>query len=156
MASMKRLDLNALFLLLRLLCYCLLVFSQLGSVSGPDIAVASQDTNPVEYRLELMILCSVEGQKQRIAIARAILRDPPILILDKATSALDAESEHYIKEVVQALGHACEVRTILVMARRPTTSKICDGINVMDGGQIVADGSLQAADSKRWAMHTTE
>ncbi|KAK6940865.1 ABC transporter-like, ATP-binding domain [Dillenia turbinata] len=66
-----------------------------------------------------MILCSVGGQKQWIAIARAILRDTPILILEEATSALDAKSEHYIKEVIQALGHDCEVkRTILVMAHR--------------------------------------
>ncbi|KAK6928385.1 ABC transporter-like, ATP-binding domain, partial [Dillenia turbinata] len=78
------------------------------------------------------------GQKQRIAIARAILRDTPILILDEATSALDAESEHYIKEVIQALGHNCEVkRTIIVIAHRLSTAKICDRIIVMDGGQIV-------------------
>ncbi|KAK6940867.1 hypothetical protein RJ641_030398 [Dillenia turbinata] len=102
---------------------------------------------------ELMILCSVGGQKQWIAIARAILRDTPILILDEATCALDAKSEHYIKEVIQALGHDCEVkRTILVKAHRPSTARVCDRIIVMDGGEIVEDGSSQAADSKRLAM----
>lgn len=78
------------------------------------------------------------GQRQRIAIARAILKDAPILILDEATSALDTESEHRIQ---QALEHIMQGRTTLVIAHRLSTVERADKIVVMDRGRIVALGS---------------
>ncbi|RUO81502.1 lipid A export permease/ATP-binding protein MsbA [Idiomarina tyrosinivorans] len=78
------------------------------------------------------------GQRQRIAIARALLRDAPILILDEATSALDTESERHIQE---ALGALRENRTSLVIAHRLSTIENADEILVMDAGQIVERGS---------------
>lgn len=73
------------------------------------------------------------GQRQRLTIARAILKDPPILILDEATSALDAESERLVQ---QALWNLLRGRTTLVIAHRLTTVRNADRIIVLDGGEI--------------------
>ncbi len=81
------------------------------------------------------------GQRQRIAIARAMLKDAPVLILDEATSALDNESEHRIQ---QALDNAMANRTTIVIAHRLSTVEHADTIVVMDAGRIVACGSHQA------------
>ncbi|XVF43921.1 hypothetical protein PTKIN_Ptkin02bG0080100 [Pterospermum kingtungense] len=82
------------------------------------------------------------GQKQRTAIARAILRDPTILILDEATSALDAESEHNVKAVLRAVrSDSSTRRTVIVIAHRLSTIQAADRIVVMDGGQIIEMGS---------------
>ncbi len=78
------------------------------------------------------------GQRQRIAIARAILKDAPILILDEATSALDNESEHRIQ---RALEDIMADRTTLVIAHRLSTVERADLIVVMDQGRIMATGS---------------
>lgn len=77
------------------------------------------------------------GQRQRISIARAILKNPPILILDEATSALDTESE---KAVQQALEHLMKDRTTLVVAHRLSTIRNADLICVMHEGEIVEMG----------------
>jgi ABC-type multidrug transport system fused ATPase/permease subunit len=77
------------------------------------------------------------GQRQRIAIARAILRDSPILILDEPTSALDTESEELI---VAALDNLPRSRTMLIIAHRLSTVRRADRIVVLDGGTIVEQG----------------
>ena len=78
------------------------------------------------------------GQRQRLSIARAILKNPPILILDEATSALDSESEHLVQE---ALDRLMKDRTTLVNAHRLTTIKNASMICVMHEGRIVESGT---------------
>jgi len=78
------------------------------------------------------------GERQRLSIARAIVRDAPILLLDEPTSALDAESEASIKKALDALS---EGRTTLVIAHRLSTILHADQIVVMDAGKIVAQGT---------------
>jgi subfamily B ATP-binding cassette protein MsbA len=81
------------------------------------------------------------GQRQRLAIARAILRDAPILILDEATSALDNESERLIQ---QALERVMRDRTTLVIAHRLSTIEHADQVLVIDRGLVVERGTHQA------------
>lgn len=81
------------------------------------------------------------GQRQRIAIARAILKDAPVLILDEATSALDNESEHRIQ---RALDNVMANRTTIVIAHRLSTVEHADSIVVMDAGRVVACGNHQS------------
>jgi len=96
------------------------------------------------------------GQRQRLAIARALLKDAPILILDEATSALDTESERLIQ---QALNELMQGRTTIVIAHRLTTIENADVILVMDQGRIVESGKheeLIAANGKYAALHAMQ
>ncbi|KPJ94152.1 MAG: lipid transporter ATP-binding/permease [Gammaproteobacteria bacterium SG8_15] len=93
------------------------------------------------------------GQRQRIAIARAVLKDAPILILDEATSALDTQSERYIQDALEIL---MKGRTTLVIAHRLSTIEKADKIIVMHDGEIVEEGNhsgLIAADGHYAALH---
>ena len=78
------------------------------------------------------------GEKQRIAIARTVLRNPPILVLDEATSALDTETERAVQEALERLA---EGRTVIAIAHRLSTVRDADQIVVLDAGQIVEHGS---------------
>src|SRR5215471_4997162 len=81
------------------------------------------------------------GQRQRLAIARAFLKDPPILILDEATSDLDAESEFLVQ---QALGELMKHRTVLVIAHRLATVKHADRVVVVHNGRLAEVGTHEA------------
>ncbi|MDT0156657.1 ABC transporter ATP-binding protein [Microbacterium sp. ARD32] len=78
------------------------------------------------------------GEKQRIAIARVLLKDPPVLLLDEATSALDTVSERVVQ---QALDHAAAGRTVLTIAHRLSTVMGADVIHVVEAGRIVESGT---------------
>jgi subfamily B ATP-binding cassette protein MsbA len=93
------------------------------------------------------------GQRQRIAIARALLRDTPVLILDEATSALDTELERQIQEQLEQL---MKERTTLVIAHRLSTVEKADRIIVMDGGRMIETGThaeLIARDGQYAVLH---
>jgi ABC-type multidrug transport system fused ATPase/permease subunit len=86
------------------------------------------------------------GQKQRLALARAILADPRVLILDEATSSVDAEAEYLIQ---QALEKVLNGRTALVIAHRLSTIRNADKIIVLDQGRIVEVGNHRELMSRR-------
>ena len=90
------------------------------------------------------------GQRQRLAIARALLSDPPILILDEATSALDTESERLVQEAVDRL---LENRTVFVIAHRLSTITHADQILVLDDGSLVERGAHAELVERRGAYH---
>jgi subfamily B ATP-binding cassette protein MsbA len=96
------------------------------------------------------------GQRQRIAIARALLKDAPILILDEATSALDTHSERHIQQALEAL---MKNRTTLVIAHRLSTIEGADLIAVMEKGRIVEAGKhreLLARNGHYAALHNLQ
>src|SRR5207302_5390965 len=78
------------------------------------------------------------GQRQRLALARAILADPSVLVLDDATSAVDATKEH---EIRATLSTVMQGRTTLVIAHRPSTIALADRVAVLEGGRIVEQGT---------------
>jgi subfamily B ATP-binding cassette protein MsbA len=125
-----------------------IAYGELSGASEAEIAKAAQAANAMEF-IERMpqgmhtpigqggnLLSG--GQRQRIAIARAILKNAPILILDEATSALDSESERLIQ---QALARLMRDRTTLVIAHRLTTIEHADQIAVLDHGRIIERGT---------------
>jgi len=122
----------------------------LQSVSDKRLEVAAKNANALDFikeqpeGFETIIgekgVRLSGGQRQRIAIARGILKNPPILILDEATSSLDTESEHLVQTAIDNL---MADRTVLVIAHRLTTVENADFILVVDSGQIVASGTHQ-------------
>lgn len=117
-------------------------------ISGHEIEQAAIHANIHDYIMSLPNRYDTQigergitlsgGQKQRIAIARAILRDAPILLLDEATAALDSETEFLVK---QSLDRLMADRTTIIIAHRLSTIQHADLIIVMDGGSIVQMGT---------------
>jgi subfamily B ATP-binding cassette protein MsbA len=125
-----------------------IAFGELSDAREEDILRAAEAAHVMEFINKLPdgldtlvgedgVLLS-GGQRQRLAIARAFLKDAPILILDEATSALDSESERYVQQALQAL---LENRTTLVVAHRLSTIENADVIYVMDDGEIIESGN---------------
>lgn len=127
-----------------------IAYGRLQGVSREQIEQAAEQAHAMEFIRDLPdgldtlvgengILLS-GGQRQRLAIARALLKNAPILILDEATSALDTESERHVQAALERLmAH----RTTLVIAHRLSTIERADTIIVLDGGRIVESGNHQ-------------
>ncbi|MBD8871868.1 lipid A export permease/ATP-binding protein MsbA [Rhodanobacter sp. DHB23] len=125
-----------------------IAYGELAGASEAEIVAAAEAANAMEFiaRLPKGIHSQIGergnslsgGQRQRIAIARAILKNAPILVLDEATSALDTESERLIQQALQQL---MRDRTTLVIAHRLSTIEGADQIAVMEQGRIVERGS---------------
>ena len=97
------------------------------------------------------------GQRQRLSLARALLKNPPILVLDEATSAVDNETEAAIQRSLKRIGHN---RTVVMIAHRLSTIVDADTIAVVDGGKVVESGThqqlleRQGAYSAQWRVQT--
>lgn len=136
----------------------------LGHAVGPgEVEAAARAAHVMEFvadlpaGLDAMVgdrgIALSGGQRQRIAIARALVKNAPILILDEATSALDTESERVIQTALEELMHN---RTTLVIAHRLSTVEKADRIVVMDGGRLVESGThaeLIAANGQYASLH---
>jgi ATP-binding cassette, subfamily B, bacterial MsbA len=125
-----------------------IAYGALGQVDRPAIEQAARQAHAMEFieRLPAGLDTPIGeggallsgGQRQRLAIARALLKDAPILILDEATSALDAESERQIQAALETL---MVNRTTLVIAHRLATVQKADRVVVLDQGRVVESGS---------------
>ncbi len=122
-----------------------------GALSGADradIEKAARDAHAMEFIEQLPEGLDTHvgengarlsgGQRQRIAIARALLKDAPVLILDEATSALDSESERAFQ---QALEEVMKDRTVIVIAHRLSTIESADQVIVLEGGRVIEKGN---------------
>ncbi len=125
-----------------------IAYGSLATATRSEITQAATDAYAMEFIAKLNQDLDTEigengvklsgGQRQRLALARALLKDAPLLILDEATSALDTESERYIQAALQKV---MKNRTTLVIAHRLSTIESADMILVMDHGHIVERGS---------------
>jgi subfamily B ATP-binding cassette protein MsbA len=125
-----------------------IAYGQMREVPEEEIIAAAQAAHAMEFIREmpngLQTLVGEKGvrlsggQRQRIAIARAILKDAPILILDEATSALDSESERHVQAALETL---MQGRTSLVIAHRLSTIEKADRIIVLQKGEIAETGT---------------
>jgi len=125
-----------------------IAYGQMREVPEAEIIAAAQAAHAMEFISEmpqgLQTLVGERGvklsggQRQRIAIARAILKNAPILILDEATSALDSESERHVQAALETL---MQGRTSLVIAHRLSTIEKADCIVVLQKGEVVETGT---------------
>ncbi len=125
-----------------------IAYGQMREVPEAEIIAAATAAHAMEFINEMPLGLNTlvgekgvrlsGGQRQRIAIARAILKNAPILILDEATSALDSESERHVQAALETLMHG---RTTLVIAHRLSTIERADRIVVLQKGEIVETGS---------------
>ncbi|MDQ3159406.1 MAG: ATP-binding cassette domain-containing protein, partial [Pseudomonadota bacterium] len=123
-------------------------YGELSGAGGPALADAIRGANAMEFveRLPQGVETPIGedggrlsgGQRQRLAIARAMLKDAPILILDEATAALDNESERLVQDALQ---HLMPDRTTLVIAHRLSTIEHADQVLVLDHGRLVEQGT---------------
>src|SRR5213596_2218382 len=114
--------------------------------SESDLVAAAQAANAHEFIVRLPQAYDTQvgergvqlsgGQRQRIALARAFLKDSPVVILDEPTSAVDAETE---ARILGAMRHLMRGRTVLVISHRPSTLERCAGLLVLDSGRVVSD-----------------
>jgi subfamily B ATP-binding cassette protein MsbA len=127
--------------------YANIAYGRLGVASEREVVAAAEAAHAMSFIREtpegLNTLIGENGlrlsggQRQRLAIARALLKDAPVLILDEATSALDSESERHVQAALEALMRG---RTTIVIAHRLSTIERADRIAVLDGGRVVESG----------------
>jgi ATP-binding cassette, subfamily B, bacterial MsbA len=125
-----------------------IAYGVMGGASETDIAAAAEAAHAMEFirRMPDGLATLVGengvrlsgGQRQRLAIARALLRNAPVLVLDEATSALDSESEQHVQAALETLMRG---RTTVVIAHRLSTVERADRIVVLEGGRIVETGT---------------
>jgi len=135
-----------------------IAYGGLGEIDETSVLKAADDAYATEFIQNLIHGMHTEigehgvqlsgGQRQRLAIARALLKNAPLLILDEATSALDTHSERYIQK---ALEHVMAHRTTLVIAHRLSTIERADVILVMEAGEIIERGSHAELIAKKGA-----
>ena len=125
-----------------------IAYGKMAGASREKVRAAAEAAHAIEFidqlpnGLDTMIgedgVMLSGGQRQRLAIARAFLKDAPILILDEATSALDNRAENHIQ---QAMEEVMKGRTTIVIAHRLSTIESADKIVVMEAGQVMEQGS---------------
>jgi len=143
-----------------------IAYGSLEGIAEADVLKAAEDAYAAEFINNLAQGMQTEigehgiqlsgGQRQRLAIARALLKNAPLLILDEATSALDTHSERYIQK---ALEHVMINRTTIVIAHRLSTIENADVILVMEQGRIIEQGShaeLLAKQGSYCALHSMQ